>query len=59
VVMEGDVERPIGPGTAVFVAPKEPHQFRNTGSSPLKFLCLIPHPLRSMAGTCVAACGCD
>ena len=58
VVLEGNVERPIGPGTAVLVAPNEPHQFRNTGTTPLKFLCLIPHPLRAMAGTCVAACGC-
>ena len=59
VVLEGDVEHPLRPGTAVLVNPKQLHQFRNTGSGPLKFLCLIPHPLRDMAGPCAAACGCD
>ena len=42
VVLEGDVEHPISPGTAVFVPPDEPHQFRNPGTEPLKFLCLVP-----------------
>jgi quercetin dioxygenase-like cupin family protein len=58
VVIEG-AERALRPGTAVFVPPHHAHQFRNTGSAVLKFLCLIPHPLRAMAGTCVAACGCE
>jgi quercetin dioxygenase-like cupin family protein len=52
-------EHPLGPGTVVFVAPQEVHQFRNTGTGPLRFLCLIPHPLGGMTGSCVAACGCD
>jgi quercetin dioxygenase-like cupin family protein len=51
-------ERPLTPGTVVFVAPQEIHQFRNTGAVPLRFLCLIPHPLRGMTGPCAAACGC-
>lgn len=59
VVLEGDVEHPISAGTAVFVRPGELHQFRNTGTGTLKFLCLIPHPLRGMTGPCAAACGCD
>jgi quercetin dioxygenase-like cupin family protein len=59
IVMEGDRERPISAGTAVFVPPDEPHQFRNTGGSLLKFLCLIPHPLRGMSAPCAAACGCQ
>jgi len=59
VVMEGDKEHALRPGTAVFVPPNTPHQFRNTGTGPLEFLCLIPHPLRGMAGPCAAACGCD
>lgn len=49
----------LRPGTVVFVQPKELHQFRNTGAGPLKFLCLIPHPLRDMTGPCVAACDCS
>jgi quercetin dioxygenase-like cupin family protein len=59
VVMEGDAEHPLAPGSVVFVPPNQEHQFRNTGASPLKFLCLIPHPLGGTSGTCVAACGCD
>ena len=58
VVAGGGGDRPLAPGTAVFVPPGEKHQFRNTGPGPLKFLCLIPHPLRGMAVPCAAACGC-
>lgn len=58
VVLEGSVEHPLRPGVAVFVRPNELHQFRNTGPGPLKFLCLIPHPLRAMDAPCAAACGC-
>ena len=59
VVIEGEREHPLRPGTVVFVPPQAPHQFRNTGSGPLEFLCLIPHPLRDMTGPCAAASGCD
>ena len=59
VVLDGDREHPLSPGTVVFVPPNQPHQFRNTGRGPLKFLCLIPHPLRDMTGPCAAACGCE
>ena len=59
VVLEGEVEHPLRPGVVVFVPPKQPHQFRNTGPGPLKFLCLIPHPLRGMTDPCPTACGCD
>jgi quercetin dioxygenase-like cupin family protein len=59
VVFDGRQEHVLRPGVAVLVQPNQPHQFRNTGAGALKFLCLIPHPLRGMRGTCVAACGCD
>ena len=59
VAMEDGVENVVRPGTVVFVPPNLVHQFRNTGSVPLKFLCLIPHPLRGMTGSCVVACGCE
>jgi quercetin dioxygenase-like cupin family protein len=59
VVLEGDVEHPLRPGTAIFVPPGQLHQFRNTGTGPMRFLCLIPHPLRGMTGPCAAACGCE
>jgi len=59
VVLEGEKEHALAPGTVIFVPPDQLHQFRNTGAGPLKFLCLIPHPLRGMNGPCSAACGCD
>jgi quercetin dioxygenase-like cupin family protein len=39
---EGDW--PLGPGTAVFVPGEVLHQFRNTGTELLRFICLVPHP---------------
>ena len=32
----------ITKGDVLFVEPGKPHQFRNTGSEPLEFLCLVP-----------------
>lgn len=58
VVLEGAQEHPIGPGSVVYVPPGQEHQFRNTGPGSLRFLCLIPHPLRGMNGPCAAACDC-
>ena len=37
---EGD--RPLGPGSAVYVAPGERHGFVNTGDSPMRFICVVP-----------------
>ncbi|MFP4355374.1 MAG: cupin domain-containing protein [Phycisphaerae bacterium] len=39
---EGD--RTVSAGDVLYVAPDEIHQFRNTGSEELKFLCLVPKP---------------
>ena len=58
VVLDSRGEHRLSAGVAVYVAPDEIHQFRNTGQGPLKFLCLIPHPLRGMNAPCAAACGC-
>ncbi len=58
-VFEGDVEHPLEAGTVVFVPPNQTHQFCNRGDVPLKFLCLIPHPLGGMTDSCAAACGCQ
>jgi len=35
-------DKPIASGDCVFVEPQELHNFRNTGSGELKFLCLVP-----------------
>jgi quercetin dioxygenase-like cupin family protein len=36
-------EKRFKPGDVVFVPPNEKHQFRNSGSKTVKFLCLVPH----------------
>ena len=56
-VIEGDVEHPLAQGDVVFVSPGDIHQFRNTGDSPLKFLCLIPNSATGKTVTVVPECG--
>jgi quercetin dioxygenase-like cupin family protein len=49
-VLEGDgsivdpdgTEHALRPGSFAYVAPGERHQFKNTGTTPFVFLCLIP-----------------
>jgi len=48
-ILEGEGEligdegpRPIRGGDFALVLPHERHQFRNTGTAPLKFLCMVP-----------------
>jgi quercetin dioxygenase-like cupin family protein len=43
VVLEGDAEHTLAAGDFVLVTPNEVHQFRNTGATPLKFLCMVPN----------------
>jgi quercetin dioxygenase-like cupin family protein len=43
VVCEGDAQHPIAAGDFILVKPDEVHQFRNTGESTLRFLCLVPN----------------
>jgi len=56
VVMEGDAEHPLAAGDFVFVSPDEIHQFRNTGSVPLKFLCMVPNASVGQQVTVAAEC---
>jgi quercetin dioxygenase-like cupin family protein len=42
-ILEGEVEHRFKTGDVIFVAPDDVHQFRNTGATPLKFLCLVPN----------------
>jgi quercetin dioxygenase-like cupin family protein len=37
-------ETNIGPGSCIYVAPDEVHQFINTGAGVLRFICVIPNP---------------
>ena len=36
-------ETPISPGSVIYVKPGEMHNFKNTGQSPMRFLCMVPH----------------
>ena len=38
-----DEERLFRAGDVIFISPNEKHQFRNTGKSMIKILCLIPY----------------
>jgi len=57
VIVDGDQQRPLRPGDVVFVAPDDVHQFRNTGTTPFKMLCLIPNSAADKAVTVVPECG--
>ena len=56
-VIDGDRERSLRAGDVVFVAPNDVHQFRNTGSEPMRFLCLIPNSATGKNVTVVPECG--
>ena len=55
-ILEDETPRPLRPGTVVFVAPDEIHQFRNTGATPLKFLCFVPNSHRNLPATMAPGC---
>ena len=43
-VVEGlEGELTMEPGTAIYVPPGERHGYRNTGQTPLRFICVVPH----------------
>jgi quercetin dioxygenase-like cupin family protein len=56
-VLEGDTTHPLHAGDVVLVKPDEIHQFRNTGTTPLKFLCLVPHAATQPGVPVVPECG--
>src|SRR5690242_17621737 len=58
VVLEGNDEHRLAPGVVVLVKPDEVHQFRNTDSTPLTFLCLIPNSAIGKQVTVAPECGC-
>ena len=57
VVLEDRVEHRLQAGDVIFVAPGDIHQFRNTGRTPLKFLCLVPHIPEGTPVTQAPECG--
>jgi quercetin dioxygenase-like cupin family protein len=57
VAVAGDRAHPLKPGDVVYVTPNDVHQFRNTGETTLKMLCLIPNSATSKQVTVVPECG--
>lgn len=56
-VVDGDEEKPLAAGDVLLVEPDDVHQFKNTGGTPLKFLCLIPNSATDKNVTVVPECG--
>ena len=42
VAMEGETPREVKQGDFILVTPNELHQYRNTGTEPLVFMCMVP-----------------
>ena len=59
VVFEGDRQHKLAGGDVIFVAPGEVHQFRNTGSRPMRFLCLIPNSAAGKTVKVAPECGAE
>jgi len=59
IVFEGDRQHKFTAGDVIFVQPNEVHQFRNTGSNPMRFLCLIPNSATGKTVTVAPECGVD
>ena len=57
IVFEGDQPHKLAAGDVVLVKPDEVHQFRNTGTSPLKFLCLVPNSATGKQVAVAPECG--
>jgi quercetin dioxygenase-like cupin family protein len=57
VVLEGDQKHKLTAGDVVFVQPNEVHQFRNTGTQPMRFLCLIPNSAAGKTVKVAPECG--
>ena len=51
-IRDGDQEHPISKGDVIYVAPDDLHQFKNSGTSPLKFLCLVPNDFSNRPVNC-------
>jgi quercetin dioxygenase-like cupin family protein len=56
-VLENETLHKIKQGDVLYVCPDEIHQFKNTGDSPLKFLCLIPNSAMDKPITQAPECG--
>ena len=53
----GNTIHPLKQGDVILVTPDEIHQFRNTGETVMKFLCLIPNSATTKKVTVAPECG--
>ncbi len=56
-IVDGVRERPLRPGDVVLVESDDPHQFKTTGTTPFKMLCLIPNSAVGKPVTVAPECG--
>jgi quercetin dioxygenase-like cupin family protein len=45
-----NAEQPLQPGDALYIPANELHQFRNTGTADLEFICMVPAFVHAPAG---------
>lgn len=50
--IDGSTIRPLKSGDVVFMPANETHQFRNTGKTPMRFICLVPVSFDCGGGQC-------
>lgn len=41
-VMDGEAPKSVAAGDFILVPPNQKHQYRNTGTEPLVFMCMVP-----------------
>jgi len=52
VAMSGDTPHPVSAGDVLFVPANQMHQFRNTGDTTFRFMCMVPTQFDCGNGTC-------
>lgn len=57
VVLEGETEHALSAGQVIYMPPNELHQFRNTGTTPMKFLCMVPNSAMAKSQPVAPECG--
>ncbi len=56
-VFDGDAEREVSAGQAVYIPANQTHQFTNRGEGTLRFLCVVPTHFDCGTDSCVATPG--
>lgn len=54
---DGATQHPVQAGDVLFIPANETHQFRNTSSTPMRFMCLVPTQFDCGQGQCAPTPG--